>query len=304
VTVPEPPTLFDYAGRTAGASRQKMEIGRDMQLEWHLKVLAEGKTPPGMTPEQAFAWQKAFGPSNTAFLESNLQGHDLTRWKFQRYMKNYLRCAKAVDDSLGRLVAYLQQEGIEDNTVVIYAADQSFYNGEHGWYDKRWIYEDSLRMPLVVRWPGVTRPGTRVRSLVQNIDYAPTLMAMAGLSAPGSVQGQSLLPLLRGETPADWRRSIYYHYYDPGHNVPQHYGLRTERFTLAHFPRTSEWELFDLVQDPQQLRSVYTDPAYGRTVAELKTELTRLRELYRDTQEPSPDSASAKGKGKSITRNE
>ena len=203
-------------------------------------------------------------------------------------MKDYLRCVKAVDDSVGRLLDYLKQEGLETNTVVIYAADQSFFNGEHGWFDKRWIYEESLHMPLIVRWPGVVKPGTRVQQMVQNIDYAPTFVEMAGCNAPDSVHGRSLVPLLRGESPADWRRSIYYHYYDPGHGVQKHYGLRTERYTLANFYPVNEWELFDLEKDPLQLRSVYDDPAYAKTLAELKAELTRLRTLYQDTDEAPP----------------
>jgi len=186
------------------------------------------------------------------------------------------------------MLDYLKSEGIENNTVVIYSADQSFFNGEHGWFDKRWIYEESLAMPLIMRWPGVVKPGSRVRQMVQNIDYAPTFMEMAGLSAPVSVQGRSLLPLIRGESPADWRRSIYYHYYDPGHGVQQHYGIRTERYTLAHFYPVNEWELFDLEKDPHQLCSVFAEPAYADTVAGLKAELARLRALYRDTDGATP----------------
>jgi arylsulfatase A-like enzyme len=257
-------------------------------------VLPPAQAPGRLTPEQAVKWREAFQPRNAAFQAAKLEGRELTRWKYQEYMKDYLRCVKAVDDSVGQLLDYLKQEGLDSNTVVIYAADQSFFNGEHGWFDKRWIYEESLTMPLIVRWPSVVRPGARLRPMVQNIDYAPTFMEMAGLAAPASVQGRSLVPLLRGETPADWRRSVYYHYYDPGHGVQQHYGLRTERYTLANFYPVQEWELFDLEKDPQQLRSVYDDPACAGVVAELKTELTRLRTLYRDTDDAPP----AKGKGK------
>ena len=293
--VPEPTTLFDdYAHRTSSARNQKMEIARDMTMASDLKVLPSGKAPERLTPEQAARWQEAFQPRNAAFQAANLEGRELTRWKYQEYMKDYLRCVKAVDDSVGQLLDYLKQEGLDSNTVVIYAADQSFFNGEHGWFDKRWIYEESLTMPLIVRWPNVVKPGSRIRPMVQNIDYAPTFMEMAGLAAPASVQGRSLLPLLRGETPADWRRSLYYHYYDPGHGVQQHYGLRTERYTLANFYPVQEWELFDLEKDPQQLRSVHDDPAYAGVVAELKTELTRLRTLYRDTDDAPP----AKVKGR------
>lgn len=303
VQVPEPPTLFDdYSNRTSSARSQKMEIGRDMTLAGDLKVLPAGAHPGRLTPAQAVAWEAAFKARNEAFQKANLQGRDLTRWKYQEYMKDYLRCVKGVDDGVGQLLEYLKQEGLEQNTVVIYASDQSFFNGEHGWFDKRWIYEESLRMPLIVRWPGVVKPGTRVAQMVQNIDYAPTLTEIAGATIPAGLHGRSLLPLLRGEAPADWRRSIYYHYYDPGHGVQQHYGLRTERYTLAYFHPVHEWELFDLRQDPLQLRSVYDDPAYAKTVAELKTELTRLRQLYQDLDEqsaiPRPNAGAKRQKNK------
>jgi len=289
VKVPEPPTLFDdYSNRTSSARSQKMEIGRNMTLAEDLKVLPPDEAPRRLTAAQAEAWQAAFRARNAAFNEAGLKSRDLTRWKYQEYMKDYLRCVKAVDDSVGRMLDYLKSEGIENNTVVIYSADQSFFNGEHGWFDKRWIYEESLAMPLIMRWPGVVKPVSRVRQMVQNIDYAPTFMEMAGLSAPASVQGRSLLPLIRGESPADWRRSIYYHYYDPGHGVQQHHGIRTERYTLAHFYPVNEWELFDLEKDPLQLRSVFADSAFAATVVELKAELARLRALYRDTDDATP----------------
>ena len=289
VKVPEPPTLFDdYSNRTSSARSQKMEIGRDMTMAIDLKVLPPGKAPGRLTPEGDAAWQATFGVRNAAFQQAKLEGNDLTRWKFQEYMKDYLRCVKAVDDGVGRLVEYLKQEGLDSNTVVIYSADQSFFNGEHGWFDKRWIYEESITMPLIVRWPGVVKPGTRIQQLVQNIDYAPTFMELAGQRAPDSVQGRSMVPLLRGEAPADWRHSVYYHYYDPGHGVQKHYGIRTERYTLAHFYPVNEWELFDLEKDPLQLKSVFNEPAYAQTLVELKAELTRLRTHYRDSDEIEP----------------
>lgn len=292
VTVPEPATLFDdYAGRASAARRQRMEIGRDMSLAQDLKVLPRGNTPPRLTPEQAAAWRAVFEPRNDAFRQAGLQGRELTRWKYQEYMKDYLRCVKAVDDSVGELLDYLDRRGLATNTVVIYSSDQGFFNGEHGWFDKRFIYEESLRMPLILRWPGVVQPGTRIPHLVQNIDYAPTLAEIAGLPVPDSVQGVSLLPLLVGKSPSQWRRSIYYRYYDPGHAVMPHYGLRTERYTLAHFLETDEWELFDLERDPEQLRSVHDHPEYVRTFQDLKSELTRLQHYYQDpaATPPNPD---------------
>jgi arylsulfatase A-like enzyme len=291
--IPEPATLFDdYSGRTTAAKAQKMEIGRDMTLASDLKVLPPGKTPGGLSAEDATAWLAAFGPRNEAFLKANLEGAALTRWKYQEYMKDYLRCIKAVDDSMGKYLEYLKKAGLEENTVVIYAADQGFYNGEHGWFDKRFIYEESLRMPLIVRWPGVVKPGTRLAPLVQNIDYAATFVELAGGKVPMGLHGRSIVPILRGETPADWRKSLYYHYYDPGHSVTEHFGLRTDRYTLAYFYPYNEWELFDLSKDPQQMKSVYAEPGYAGTVTELKNELTRLREQYQDTMGGPPASGS------------
>jgi arylsulfatase A-like enzyme len=174
---------------------------------------------------------------------------------------------------------------LDTNTVLIYSSDQGFYNGEHGWFDKRWIYEESLHMPLIVRWPGVVRPGSRFTPLVQNIDYAPTFVEIAGGRAPDNLHGHSLVPILRGETPADWRESLYYHYFaGGGHGVPKHFGLRTDRYTLARFYETDEWELYDLQKDPRQLHSMYADPAYAKTVAELTSELARLRLKYGDNE--------------------
>ena len=295
VQVPEPPTLFDdYAGRTSSARNQKMEIARHMGLPGDLKVLPPGKYPGSMNAAQGAAWTAAFQARNEAFVNAGLKGDALTRWKYQEYMKDYLRCIKAVDDGVGRLLECLKEEGLAENTIVVYSADQGFFLGEHGWFDKRWIYEESLAMPLIVRWPGVVKPGARIPQLVQNIDYAPTFMEMAGAPVPGSVQGRSLLPLLRGEVPVDWRKSIYYRYYDPFHNVQKHYGLRTERYTLAYFHPVDEWELFDLEKDPREMHSVYDEPAYARTVTELKGELTRLRTFYKDADEPAASSPKAR----------
>ena len=202
-------------------------------------------------------------------------------------MKDYLRCIKSVDDSVGRIVDALKAAGLEDNTVVIYSSDQGFFNGEHGWFDKRWIYEESLHMPFIIRWPSVVKPGTRFTPFIQNIDYAPTFVEMAGGQTPDGLHGRSLVPILRGQSPPDWRRSVYYHYYDPGvHHVPKHYGVRTDRFTLVRFYETEEWELFDNQKDHFQLRNVYADPEYGDFVVQLKTELARLRQFYRDTDGP------------------
>jgi len=291
-SVPEPATLFDdYSGRGTAACEQKMEIGRDMTLESDLKVLPAGERPKFLSDGDAGEWEATYGKRNDAFRKAALEGRELTRWKYQQYMKDYLRCVKAVDDSVGQLLDYLDANGLAENTVVIYSSDQGFFMGEHGWFDKRWIYEESLAMPLIVRWPGSVKPGTHISQLVQNIDYAPTLTAIAGAATPGDLHGRSLVPLLRGAKPDDWRKSIYYHYYDPGHAVNPHYGLRTDRHTLAFFPRHNEWELYDLDKDPRQLRNIAGDAAQAATVASLKKELVRLREHFGDTNEvvePAP----------------
>ena len=293
VEVPEPDTLFDdYADRASPAHLQKMEIGRDMTLKSDLKVEDPGTK---INPDSAY------GPRNVDFRRRNPQGADLTRWKYQQYMKDYLRCIRAVDDGVGRLTQYLADAGLDSNTVVIYAADQGFYNGEHGWFDKRWIYEESIHMPLIMRWPGVVKPGLRPTAMVQNIDYAPTFVEIAGGRIPEGLHGRSFAPVLRGRTPADWRKSIYYHYYDAGHGVAKQYGIRTERYTLVHFYTSDEWELFDLEKDPKQLRSVYADPAYATTVVKLKTELEQLRTHFKDdtmnvTQQAPRESPKAKRK--------
>lgn len=292
VKIPEPPTLFDdYAGRASPAHTQKMEIANHMTLHEDLKLPVEGKTSgenSRMTAAERAEWQAVFGPRNEAFAKAKLEGRELTRWKYQEYMKDYLRCIKAVDDSVGQVLDYLKSEGLEENTIVIYSSDQGFYNGEHGWFDKRWIYDESIHMPFLIRWPGVVKPGTRFTQMIQNIDYAATFVDIAGGKIPGGLHGRSFLPILRGETPADWRKSIYYHYYDGGHSVAKHYGVRTDRYTLANFYESNEWELFDREKDPQELKSVYADPAYAKTVAELKTELTRLRALYQDSDDIKP----------------
>ncbi len=303
--ITEPATLFDdYAGRTSAALTQEMTIARHQHLVSDLKVWPPESSPEEdmyvrwaqatrdrMTEEQRAAWDAAYGPKNDAFRGANLEGDELTRWKYQRYMKDYLRCIASVDDNLGRLLDYLDENGLADNTVVIYSSDQGFYLGEHGWFDKRWMYEESLRMPLVVRWPGVVAPGSEDTHLVQNLDFAETFLDMAGVAAPANMQGQSLVPLLEGREPADWRDAIYYHYYEfPGwHAVQRHYGIRTDRYKLIYYYLIDEWELFDLESDPDELRSVYDDPQYADVVSELKERLDGLREYYRvPAEDPIP----------------
>jgi arylsulfatase A-like enzyme len=278
VTIPEPPTLFDdYKGRNRGASTTAMTIER------HLSPRVLKLEPPDiLTPEQLAAWEAVYRPKNEAFRTANLEGRELVRWKYQRYLKDYLRTIASVDDNLGRVLAYLDDSGLAQNTIVIYASDQGFFLGDHGWYDKRWMNEKSLRIPLMVRWPGVVRPGSENRHLVQNLDFAQTFLAAAGVADPDEMQSRSLVPLLRGETPEGWRDAIYYRYYEHGtHGVPRHDGIRTERYKLIHYPTTDEWELFDLVADPDELRSLHEDPEFAQVRQELAAGLERLRARYR-----------------------
>ena len=280
VDLPEPPTLFDdYADRAPGAAAQEMTVAR------HLDELDLKLTRPGeLTDAQYELWQASYGPRNEALRAAGLEGADLVRWKYQRYIKDYLRCIQAVDDGVGALLDALDDQGLSDDTLVIYSSDQGFYLGEHGWYDKRWMYEESLRTPLLVRWPETVAAGSTIDELVQNVDLAPTLLELAGLEVPEELHGQSLLPLLRGEKPADWRDSIYYRYWEfPGpHAVPQHYGVRTARYKLIRYPELDAWELFDLERDPQERQSVHGRAAYEDVRADLEAELTRLAARYGD----------------------
>jgi arylsulfatase A-like enzyme len=278
-TIPEPPTLFDtWENRASPAGEQEMTIAHHL-TDSDLKLVP----PPNLNPTQLERWNSAYGPLNADFLAARLEGAALVRWKYQRYITDYLRTVAAIDDNLGRVLNHLDATGLARNTVVIYTSDQGFFLGDHGWFDKRWMYEESLRTPLLVRWPGVVRPGSVNQDLVQNLDYAETLLDIAGVAIPSTMQGRSLVPLLRGQTPADWRDAIYYQYfeYPAVHMVRRHYGVRTKRYKLIHYYEIDEWELFDLERDPQELRSVYAEPGYADVVRSTKQRLRDLRAQYR-----------------------
>jgi arylsulfatase A-like enzyme len=294
---PIPETLFDdYAGRGKAERQQDMTIAKTMTPQ-DLKLVP----PKQLTDEQLRAWNAYYEPRNEAFRKANLQGRDLVRWKYNRYLHDYLGCIKSVDESVGRLLAYLDEAGLTENTLVIYSSDQGFYLGEHGWFDKRWIFEESLRTPLVVRWPKVTKPGSVNRDLVSNLDFAETMLEAAGVPVPSEMQGRSLVPLLKGQTPADWRKSFYYHYYEyPGpHDVARHYGVVTARYKLVRFyePQLDYWELFDLEKDPRELTSVYGRPDYAAVQRELHAELARLRQELK-VPDPDPPETITKPAGK------
>jgi N-acetylglucosamine-6-sulfatase len=299
--IPEPATLFDdYSGRSELLKQNEMSIREHFHWAHDMKFHGDNLFPSSfvngmgngeyarMTTEQKAAWDAHYEPLNRSFIQQMRDGklseQDVTRWKYQRYIKDYLRCVAAVDESVGRILDYLDESGLADNTIVIYSSDQGFYLGEHGWYDKRWIYEESLKMPFIIRWPGVVSPGTRSDALIQNIDYGPTFLDVAGVAIPDEMQGESLVPLLRnqGQAPAGWRDAIYYAYYENGavHNVPMHDGVRTDRYKLFFLPRTREWQLIDLKEDPQELRSFHNDPAYAPILAAMQKRYQDLRSLY------------------------
>ncbi len=302
IEIPEPATLFDkWEDNAPPARHQELEIDRHMDLNYDLFVdltpdfkqeaiqkrqdKSAWRNMQRMSPEQLKAWFAAYQPKDAAFHKANLKGKDLVRWKFQRYAKNYLRCVKGVDESVGRLQETLAELGLDENTVVIYSSDQGFYIGDHGWYDKRWMYEESLRMPFIAKWPGVTKPGSRDKRLIQNLDYAETFLDIAGAKIPGDMQGLSLVPLLKGEQPKNWRKSIYYHYYEyPSvHMVPRHYGIRTQRYKLMHFYQFGEeWEMYDLKTDPDELTNIYGDPKHKKLAERLKKQLVKLQKHYED----------------------
>lgn len=301
IEIPEPATLFDdYKDNAPPARHQELEIDRHMDLNYDLFVdlTPEFSSPASqerqdksawqnmkrMSPEQLKTWRDAYGPKDEQFHAANLSGRDLVRWKYQRYAKNYLRCIKGVDENVGRLMKTLDDLSLTDNTVVIYSSDQGFYVGDHGWYDKRWMYEESLKMPFIAKWPGVTKPGSRNDLMIQNLDYAETFLDIAGLDIPNDMQGKSLVPLLKGQRPEDWRKSIYYHYYEyPSvHMVPRHYGIRTETEKLIHFYQFDEWEYYNLNDDPDELLNQYNNPKNQTRIAELKEQLKDLQDHYED----------------------
>lgn len=306
VEIPEPSNLFDdWSGRGTAVQTQDMSIRKTLNNS-DLKL----SPPRGLTEEQREVWDAAYGPKNEAFKKANLTGDDLIRWKYQRYIKDYLRCVASVDDNVGRVLDYLDDTGLADNTVVIYSSDQGFYLGDHGWFDKRFMYEESYRMPFMVRWPGQIKPGTVNHNLVSNLDFAETFLDVAGVTIPADMQGLSLKPLFTASpstaanlTPApktigfnnqlinctqpDFRDALYYHYYEfeanrrTAHMVRRHYGVRTGTHKLIHYYNLDEWELFDLNTDPREMKSVYYQPEYKELATQLQTRITQLQQQYK-----------------------
>lgn len=295
---PLPETFYDdYEGRLA-AQKQEMSIARDMDVVYDLKMADhENEIHTGsvleqwgranyqrMNKAQRKVWDAYYDPIIQQFKKENLSGRALAEWKYQRYMHDYLRVIHSVDRNVGRVISYLRDHGMLENTMIVYTSDQGFYMGEHGWFDKRFMYEESFRTPLVIYFPGGKHGD--IAQMVQNIDYAPTILEAAGVDVPDDIQGKSMLPLLKGKKPRDWRKSLYYHYYEypAEHSVCKHYGVRTKRYSLIHFyDDIDAWELYDLKRDPQQMHNIYGKPGTERITRKLKEELLRLQVQYNDS---------------------
>jgi len=307
-TFPEPPTLFDdYEGRGTAAKEAEMNLLKHMNWAGDSKIYPEVMDELGipetyswdkgafdrevgaMNPAQRAEWDEVYGPMNEEFKKNypNMTEEEKMKWRYQRYMQDYLGSIAAVDEGVGRVLDYLDYSGLAENTMVVYTSDQGFYLGEHGWFDKRFIYDESFKTPLLVRWPGVIEPGSVNTQMVQNLDFAQTFLDAAGIKAPSDMQGESLLPLFKGNT-ENFRDAVYYHYYEyPAvHMVKRHYGIVTEDYKLVHFYYDiDEWELYDRKKDPQELKSVYDDPEYADVVEDLKKQLSDLRVKYKDSKE-------------------
>ena len=303
-TFPEPPTLFDdYSGRTSPAAEAEMNILKHMSWASDNKVFPEVMDELGiaeigfdkvrynadfnrMNPAQRQNFIKAYSRINDEFKKAypKMTEKDKMRWKYQRYMQDYLGTIKAVDENVGRLLDYLEANKLMDNTIIVYTSDQGFYLGEHGWFDKRFVYDQSFKTPLLIAWPGNVKAGSRSDELVQNLDFAQTFLDAAGISAPSDMQGESMMPLLTGK--GKWTRdAVYYHYYEypAEHMVNRHYAIVTKDYKLIHYYFVDdEWELIDRKKDPMELKNVYNDPAYAQVKKDLHIRLEKLREKYKD----------------------
>lgn len=291
IDFPVPPTFHDdYEGRKAAAN-QDMTIAKTMLLQNDLKIHLDQTTYNEYTrldPDQRKVFFGYYDKVTRDFEEHHYTGDALLHWKYERYLKDYLSTTRSLDRNIGRILDYLDRTGLSKNTVVIYASDQGFYLGEHGWFDKRWMYEESLRTPFVMRYPGMIKPGTTVLQMIVNIDFAPTLLSIAGIKPPADMQGQSFLPLLKtAKTSSAWRKAMYYHYYEfpQPHHVSPHFGVRTERYKLIRFYGPADaWELYDLQKDPHEIHNLYGRKEYAEITRRLRKQLDDLISQYRDTE--------------------
>jgi len=297
MTFPVPSNFFDdYDGRPA-AKAQLMSIDKDMTLSWDLKMIGvesnlnEVNSDKGldselkrMTPDQRAVFDKVYTPLKDDFVKRNLSGKELALFKYQRYMRDYMKCISSVDDNVGKMIDYLKENGLWENTIVVYTSDQGFYLGEHGWFDKRFMYEESFHTPLLISFPKMIKKRMETKALVQNIDFSATLLDLAGLKIPSDIQGESLKPILNG-TKNKVRDALYYHYYEypRPHGVKRHYGIRTERYKLIHFyDDIDEWELFDLKTDPSEMKNQINNPLYAKVKQDLILRLKKLQIKYDD----------------------
>ncbi len=296
--LPLPETLFDdYSNRGKAAQEQMMEIGENMHLFNDLKFDANKPVKDEVVTDLLHELARMDTIQRKAVLEfyakedaeadtSKMTHKEYVIWKYQRYIKDYLRCIRSVDRNVGRLLNYLDRTGLLDNTLIVYTSDQGMYLGEHGWFDKRFMYKQSFRTPLLIRYPAMIKPGTVSSEMALNLDFAPTFLDLAGVPKPDYMQGTSLVPLFDGEAPADWRKSVYYHYYEyPGwHAVKRHYGIRTQQYKLIHFYfDVDQWELYDLKKDPDELQNVYDDSAYRQVADSLIVQLRLLQKKFGDS---------------------
>ena len=310
-TFPEPATLFDdYSGRGRAAKEAEMNLLKHMNWSGDSKIypavmrelgipgtsnwdtLAFSREVGRLTPAQLANWTRSYDQVNADLKESypSMDDKEKMQWRYQRYMQDYLGTIRAVDENVGRVLDYLEANKLMDNTLIVYTSDQGFYLGEHGWYDKRFVYDESFKTPLLVAWPGKIAPKSTSSTMVQNLDYAQTFLEAAGIPAPADMQGESLLPLLTGNSESWTRDAVYYHYYEyPAvHMVKRHYAIVTEQYKLVHYYYdVDEWELIDRIKDPQELRNVYDDPSYAPVVTELHRKLEALRKQYGDSAEIS-----------------
>ena len=296
---PEPETLFDdYEGRGEAARSQDMNIENTLEDEWDLKLLTREEILAGnnrlhdvyirMPEEVQHKWDSVYAPRIAEYRSGKLQGDELVRWKYQQYMRDYLATAMSVDESIGRVMEYLEEIGELDNTVIVYTSDQGFFLGEHGWFDKRFMYEECLRMPFVIRYPKMIKAGSTSKAICMNVDFGPTFLDLAGIEVPSEMQGRSFRKVLekKGRIPAGWREAAYYHYYEypAEHSVKRHYGIRTSDCKLIHFYNDiDQWEMYDMKADPQEMRNVYDDPAYADKRAQMHRILEQVQQEYEDT---------------------
>ena len=306
-TFPEPATLFDnYDGRGSASKQAEMNLLKHMNWAGDSKIFPENMDKLGikeahdydkrnyngtvgrMNPEQRKVWDEHYGKMNEDFMKRfpTMTEKEKMQWRYQRYMQDYLGSIAAVDEGVGKVLDFLKENNLEENTIVVYTSDQGFYLGEHGWFDKRFIFDESFKTPLLVRWPNVIKAGSRNTQMVQNLDFAQTFLEAAGIKPPSDMQGESLLPIFKGQG-KNFRDAAYYHYYEyPSiHMVKRHYGIVTEKYKLVHFYYdVDEWELYDRVNDKNEMKNVYNDPKYAKIKTELHKKLAALRVKYKDSE--------------------